>query len=148
MGHNQDFWEVLRTVLARPIGALVTGIRCTKDTPDRFVGYVEMPIEEFEEFLHRAGFERNPLSYWKKAPGLGDEDGTWRKTHGKWQLHAVLYTYLDHPDRTYIYAHWELRWDRHPLKHLRGVDLDPTKGVNQMRSLLKRRSVLYFTQTP
>ena len=142
MGHDQDFWEVIRKHLARPIGAFVTGVRCSTEDPSRFVGYVEMDEEKFEEELHKMGYHRNPLSYWKKTVSiLGHEEGSWRKNDGKWQLHAVLYKHEDHPDLTYIYAHWEHRWDVSPLKHLRAEGFNVTKGVNEMRRDLTMNNI-------
>lgn len=143
MGHKHDFWETLREVLARPIGALA-GRRCTKEKPARFVGYVEMPVEEFEVELHDMDFERNPLSYWKKVEKLSHERGSWRKVDGKWQIHTILYQKDDWPERTYVYSHWEHRWDVAPLKHLRGKDINTTKGVNEMRRELMLASIDYY----
>lgn len=153
MGHDQDFWEPLRNWFARPIGRLLTGVRKRKTGEAQFVGYVEMKEGEFEEELHKMGFERNPLSYWKYIPGEGGEEGSWRKTDGDWQLHAILFD--GHPEKsdeeeageTYIYAHWEYRWDRHPLKHLRGKETSASKGVNQMRRELKLASINYYNDS-
>jgi len=145
MGHKQDFWERIRRMFARPIGALVTGVRCSKESPARFVGYVKMDEEEFEKELHEMGFHRNPLAYWKKTLKiLGHEEGSWRMVDGKWQLHVVLYTMEEHPDRTYVYAHWEHRWDRDPFAHLRADDFNISKGVNEMRRQLNLASIPFY----
>lgn len=150
MGHTHDFWETVRHKLAPPIGRLVTGISRAETTDDQFVGYVEMGEEEFEEELHEMGFERNPLAYWKYIPGVGEEQGSWRKNDGKWQLHVILYDghpnepHEDHGPRTYVYAHWEYRWDVHPIKHIRGIDQDRTKGINEMRRELQMASIPFY----
>lgn len=144
MGHNHDFWEKLRTALARPIGAIV-GRGCVKQSADQFVGYVEMGEEEFEKRLHEMDFHRNPLSFWKRVPKLGPEHGSWRKNDGEWQIHAVLYEKsVDGELRTYIYAHWEYRWDRRPIKHLLRNGLNSTKGVNEMRREMNLASINYY----
>lgn len=146
MGHKLDFIERVRFKFARVIGGLLTGIREKRTSEDEFVGYVEMGEEGFEETLHEMNFHRNPLSYWKYIPGIGHEQGSWRKNHGVWQHHVILYTKNEHPDRTYVYAHWEYRWDRYPLKHLRGVDASRTKGVNRMRSELNKENIEWYDE--
>lgn len=140
MGHNQDFWEVLRTHLARPIGAFVTGKRCSEQHPSQFVGYVEMGEEAFEEVLHEMGYHRNPLAFWKYTVNA-QEEGSWRRVEGDWQLHVTLYDHPEYENRTYIYAHWEYRWDRKPLAHLRGEGINVPKGVNEMRRDLTMANV-------
>jgi tRNA splicing ligase len=137
----------LRRILARPIGALVTGKRCSKQQADQFVGYVKMGEEEFEKRLHDMGFHRNPLSYWKKvSKKLGGEEGSWRKVEDEWQLHLILYKDDEHDEeRTYLYAHWEYRWDVHPIKHLRGKKINVTKGVNEMRRELLLANIEWYS---
>jgi hypothetical protein len=145
--HQHDYFERLRFKFAGAIGGLLTGVRSVETHPSEFVGYVEMDIEDFEEALHEMEFERNPLSYWKYFPGIGHEQGSWRWTEGCWQLHVILYD--SHPEngedqdtpRTYVFAHWEYRWDRYPLKHLRTKHLDRAKGVNRMRTKLNLASI-------
>lgn len=145
MGHKQDFWEPLRRMMARPIGSLVTGVRCSNESPARFVGYVEMGEEEFEKELDQMGFHRNPLAYWKKTlEVLGHEEGSWRSVDGDWQLHVVLYSRDEYPDRTYIYAHWEKRWDRAPIAHLNTDGFNVSKGVNKMRRELTLAGISFY----
>lgn len=142
MGHDDDWWERIRKAIAKPISAYTTRKREGTDA-SRFCGYVNMDIEEFEERLHDMGFERNPLSYWKESL-IGSEKGSWRKCRGDYQIHTLVYNAEEHPDRTYVYAHWEYRWDKRPIAHLRGEALDITKGVNQMRRELHLASIPFY----
>lgn len=150
MGHNLDFYERIRFTLARPIGRLVTGVKSVEIDSAEFVGYVEISEEEFEKELHEMDFHRNPLAYWKTFPGFGGEHGSWRWVEGDWQLHVMLFenpSIADIPDgedRTYIFAHWEYRWDRYPLKHLRTLDQSDSKGVNRMRNKLNLASIPFY----
>lgn len=151
MGHSYDFLEAIRYKFARVIGGFVTGVERVRTSPAEFVGYVEMSEEDFESHLHEMGFYRNSLAYWKYFPGLGQEEGSWRWLEGDWQLHVMLYD--GHPEqdasddaepKTYVFAHWEYRWDRHPFKHLRGVDQSDPKGVNRMRTMLNENSIPFY----
>lgn len=143
MGHKQDFWERLRGTFAPFVGRLLFGVRRRETSDGQFVGVVNMSEESFEAELHDMGFHRNPASYWKYIPRFGGEAGSWRKTHGEWQLHVILFSNSD--ERTHIYAHWEYRWDRHPIKHVRGTGANASKGVNEMRRELKLASIHYDT---
>lgn len=147
--HDYDFIETIRRIFAPPLGKLLTGVKRAKTGPDQFVGVVDMPVEDFEDELHKMGAERDVLAYWKYVPGMGGEDGSWRFLDGDYQIHVILYN--GHPDKstqdtegkTYIYAHWEDRWDVHPLMHLREVHMNVQKGVNQMRTKLNLASIPY-----
>lgn len=150
MGHKLDFLERLRFWFARRIGKLVTGVSHRELSADEFVGYVEMGEEEFEAKLHEMGFYRNPLAYWKTSKNYGGEEGSWRWVEGDYQLHVMIFDghpQQDSPDadepRTYVFAHWEYRWDRYPMKHLNGPQWRP-KGVNMMRKKLNLASIPFY----
>jgi len=126
---------------------------------NQFVGCVPKAEEPFEGDLERMQFVRNPLASLKRMPGTGEiEEGSYRRlgdqnepwtcnqdeTH---QLHVIIYDGSTVPNgsssETYLYAHWEYRWDVQPLKHYRGVEFDANKGVRIMKKLLDRYNIDY-----
>lgn len=165
MGHKKDYWERARNWLIPKLGTVtqlledLTGssFYVTARTSDRqFVGRVEMNEESFEERLHEMGFERNPLAALKRLRSSEVEEGSWRKVgydeYPNKQLHVIIYDGSDINDAqtgyTYIYAHWEYRWDTHPIKHYRGVDLSEDEGVRRMRALLNKNGIMYHCIEP
>jgi len=161
MGHKQDWWERVRATVIPKIGLVtqliedVTGsyyyVR-TETHNNQFVGRVPMNEEKFEKELHEMGFDRNPLSSLKTLGSTGEsEEGSWRKVGFEdapaFQLHVILYD--GEPinnaevDVTYVYAHWELRWDTNPIKHYRGVDANGPEGVRRMKRLLDENGIGY-----
>lgn len=159
MGHRHDFWErVRRTVIPR-LGVVTQLLEdffgdnfyvMAETHNNQFVGRVEMGEEAFEKRLHEWGFERNPLAALKS---IGDEveEGSWRKvgydSHPRKQLHVILYDGSEINDAqtgyTYVYAHWEYRWDTDPIKHYRSVEMNPGEGVRRMKNLLDEKGVVY-----
>lgn len=157
MGHKHDYWEGIRRWFITKLGVLVqllhdlfgVDLYVQSETHNnRFVGRVPMPEEEFEEVLHDLGFERNPLASLKSLRSGEVEEGSWRKVgfeESEMQLHLVLYD--GEPMRsgdagyTYLYAHWEYRWDIHPWKHYRGHDLNGPEGVRRMKKMLDEYGV-------
>jgi hypothetical protein len=109
-----------------------------------------MPEEKFEKVLDDLGFERNPLASLKTLASTGEtEEGSWRHVENgsEYQLHVVLYdgSNVQNADTncTYVYAHWEYRWDVHPWKHYRGVNYDADTGVKKMKKRLDEYGVNY-----
>lgn len=160
MSHKQDYWERLRSSIVPPIGVLVQFINETfrqelyvtsESRRNQFVGRVKMDEEEFEEVLHDNGFERNPLASLKNRFGGEVEEGSFRKLYpeddDRFQLHVILYDGSEiqnaNTGETFIYAHWEYRWDVHPWKHYRGYDLDADEGVRKMRKILRIEGIDY-----
>jgi len=161
MGHEQDWIERLRGWFIPKVGLAtqliedVTGRYYyvkSETHNNQFVGRVPMCEEDFEKELTDMGFVRNPLSSWKSLGSTGEsEEGSWRKTGfddaPAFQLHVILYD--GEPinnaavDVTYVYAHWELAWDVHPIKHYRGVDANGPEGVRRMKRLLDEHGVDY-----
>jgi hypothetical protein len=159
MGHKKDYWEHVRSKLLRKTGLVAQyledtfgGVYYTTSTihKNQFVGRVDMNIEAFEEALHEMNFKRNPLASYKRLWESDDvwEDGSWRKLydeHPDWQLHTVIYdsNSIDNVERdaTYVYAHWEKRWDTHPVQHYRGVGMNGPAGVRRMKRLFDEHGI-------
>lgn len=157
MGHRQDYWEPIRTRLLPAVGAVFSVIEdisgdkyyhVSEQRRNQFVGRIEMGEEQFEQVLHRNGYERNPLAWLKKRRSTGEiEEGSWRKRDGEKQTHLVLYDgdSVPHGDSgcLYLYAHYEYAWDAHPIKHLRSVNLSTEEGVNRVRRMLQDEGINY-----
>lgn len=124
---------------------------------DQFVGRVPLPEEQFEILLVEMGFRRNPLASLKTLSSTGEtEEGSWRKVgysnYPTMQLHVVLYDGNPLPnadtDCTYVYAHWEKRWDTNPIEHYRGVALNGQEGVSRMKQLLNENGINFEPVRP
>ena len=158
MGHQHDYWEGWRAWLIPKLGGIANWLEhVTGDHyyvqgethANQFVGRVPMGEEEFEEVLHEMNFHRNPLASLKKLGSTGEqEEGSWRKVdydNQRMQLHVILYDGEKIQDGdsgyTYVYAHWELRWDVDPWGHYRGHVYKPGEGVKRMKKLLNEHGV-------
>lgn len=166
MGHKHDISERVRNYILPKIGAFfqflndITGsdLYATSESRRRqFVARVDMGEEEFEKVLHRMGFERNPLASLKSVVDTSEtEEGSFRKIypeeHPEWQLHAILYDGSNvqnaNTGETFIYAHWEYRWDVYPWKHYRGHKFNADKGVRRMRKYLNEEGIDYELTQP
>lgn len=158
MGHKHDYWEGWRAWVIPKLGGIanwlerMTGNHYYVESEthnNQFVGRVPMGEEEFEEVLHDLGFHRNPLASLKHLGTGESEEGSWRKVDysdsPRMQLHVVLYDGGEIPlgdsNHTYVYAHWELRWDVDPWGHYRGHNYDADTGVRKMKKLLNEAGV-------
>jgi hypothetical protein len=165
MSHQQDYWEGVRGFVIPKLGIFVqllediTGdnyyVQSTTNKYE-FVGSVDMPEEEFEQVLHDLNFVRNPLAAWKHLfnDKTEHEEGSFRwippedsDLNSKFQLHVIIYdgqpVQNSDSDTTFVFAHWEYRWDVHPIKHYRGVDSDAQRGVELMQQKLNEVGVGY-----
>jgi hypothetical protein len=165
-GARADWIESLRQWIVPKFGVVAkffneatdSKLYVTSSTNNReLVGRVGEPIEEFELFLEDAGFERNPLASLKRWRSKKEwEDGSWRKVGYEdsphKQLHIVVYDSTDVPNAdpgsTFVYAHWETRWDTKPWSHYHGHDYDPEKGVKMTRDLLNRNGYSWNSTRP
>lgn len=159
--HRQDWIETVRRTVIPRLGLMtqfiedVTGeryyVNSTTHT-NQFVGRVGMCEEVFEKRLTEMGFVRNPLASWKRLGTTGErEEGSFRKIDfdesPDMQLHVILYD--GEPinnaavNVTYVYAHWEYRWDVHPIRHLRKKELSGPDGVRKMKKLLDENGINY-----
>lgn len=152
MGHTHDYLENLRRWLIPKLGVVAQFLEdatgddyfvMSETHNSQFVGRVPMACEDFEEKLHGMGFTRNPLSSLKQRGSGETEEGSWRliaEDCPKFQIHVVLYDGSDVNNAetgvTYVYAHWEYRWDVHPLKHYWAEGYDSAKGRKRMARLL------------
>jgi len=117
----------------------------------QFVGRVPICMRDLEERLSDLEFKRNPLASLKRSESDYDnfEEGSWRKVgfedHPKMQLHVILYdsNAIDNrdDDMTYVYAHWEYRWDVHPIRHFRGKNASGPEGVRRMKKLFDENGI-------
>jgi hypothetical protein len=166
MGHEQDYWEGWRRFVIPKLGAIVqfldeltrrelyvTSVSRNKE----FVGAVQMGEEAFEKYLHKRGFERNPLASLKTIESTDEkEDGSWREINPdgekEFQLHVTFYDgkkiQNSDSDTVYIYAHYEYRWDVAPIKHYKAIDMDRKRGVELMRKYLDEDGVNYKFEQP
>lgn len=131
---------------------------------NQFVGRVPQPKDAFERDLQRMGFEHNLPAALKSLAATGERsDGSYRwlgsqnppwtnDYDDRFQLHVTVYDGVDVPggetDETFVYAHWEYRWDTDPIKHYREVDFDPQKGVELMRMMLDHYNISYDDVRP
>ncbi|AGM11364.1 hypothetical protein M199_gp034 [Halogranum tailed virus 1] len=169
LNSENDLLEWIRRTFIPPLGMLVsaynesTGSKLYVQGPttdNQFVGRVKMGEEDFEAELEEMGFERNPLASLKHLIGtrekeegsfrwLAPEDSEYRKDY---QLHVILYDGSVIPDaetgETYVYAHWEYRWDVAPMKHYRAVNWKPVQGVQMMQTMLTENGIDYDYQLP
>lgn len=165
MGHNKDYWEGVRNWVVPKLGLISQWIEdftgkhyyVTATTHNnQFVGRVPMNDESFEEVLHDLGFERNPLAVLKTLEDGEPEESSWRKVgydeHPDMQLHVILYDgeRIESGDAgyTYVYAHWEMRWDVAPLTHYRAVNKNTGEGVRRMKKLLDEYGVRHEAIRP
>lgn len=118
----------------------------------QFVGRVPLSLGEFEQELHDMGFERNPLSSWKTLGETNEsEEASWRKVgydnFPDYQLHLIVYDGdkigRANSGHVYLYAHWELRWDKHPWRHYRSVNESGPEGVRRMKDILDANGIVY-----
>lgn len=166
---THDFFERLRRTLIPKLGAVVhlademthSDLYVEGETHhSQFVGRVAMSEEEFEDILTGLNFVRNPLAAFKRRAGTREhEEGSFRwlgTNHADYrddfQLHVILYDGSVVPnadtDETYVYAHWEYRWDVAPLKHYRAVEFQPQKGVAMMQTMLDAHDIPYDQTRP
>lgn len=161
MSHQHDYWEGLRGYIIPKLGEIVQFINeafrkelyvTSESRRNQFVGRIDMSVEEFEEVLHDNDFKRNPLASLKTRVGTNEvEEGSFRKLYPhddpEFQLHVIVYDGSDIPKaatgETFVYAHWEYRWDVYPLKHYRGEDFDADIGVRKMREILRIDGIEY-----
>lgn len=135
-----------------------------KTTRSQFVGRVPMGEEAFEDELERMGFERNPLASFKRLVGtrlpeegsfrwVGSQKAPWTSDYDDdYQLHVIIYDGEVVPDaetgETYVYAHWEVRWDSDPVAHYFGEGLDIEQGVEMAQQFLDHYGIDYDQQRP
>jgi len=157
VGHRQDYWERIRRFILPKVGVFFAALEdfigdeyyhVSEQRRNQFVGRIEMDEESFEKILDDWGYERNPLAWLKTRAKTGEvEEGSWRKTDGPMQVHLVLYDGKHAPNANtgelFIYAHYEYRWDEHPIKHFNGVDVDTQTGVQRVRKLLQEEGINY-----
>lgn len=114
---------------------------------EQFVGRIEMDEESFEQVLHDAGYERNPLAWLKENSSREIEEGSWRYCEGEMQTHLIFYDGENAPNaqtgELFLYAHDEYRWDVHPWKHLVGEDVSYNDGVQKARRMLQDEGIDY-----
>ena len=127
----------LLTRLARALGQPEYRLRDTE-----YVGTVRQPLDEFTETLQDQGFEWDPLAWYHQPPIGSDPNGSWtfrRTALADRQLHVILVAhstaFVD------VFAHEEYNWLRHPVRHLRQVDIERRAGSDEMRRWLERRGV-------
>jgi len=159
MGHKNDYWEGWRAWIIPKLGGIANWLEHatgdhyyvqSKTHANQFVGRVPMGEEEFEKKLHDMNFHRNPLASFKNLDSGEHEEGSWRKVdfdNQRMQLHVILYDGEKIADGdsgyTYVYAHWELRWDVDPWGHYRGKIYNPAEGVKKMKKLMDEHGVNY-----
>lgn len=161
---DDDYWEEIRS----------RSIPVIHDVLEKYGGYAEMDAdkdeylatvehgpEEFEEYLAKWGFQRNPVAALKTRWDGETEIGSWRRCYAeengeivaggksaKWQLHVRLYPGPE--DGTVdVHAHWEINWAHHPVKHYRGEDNSVEEGHRRMRSFLDNLGDdMYYDRQP
>ena len=125
--------------LARAVGQPTTRV-----FPAGYVGTVDVPVGDLERELREGGFAWDPLSMYHHTREGSSTNGSW-VYRSSWfadrQIHVVLFT--QGLDRTDVYAHDEFSWLRHPLKHVREVDIRREPAAAEMRRWLDERELGY-----
>lgn len=105
----------------------------------QFVGRVSLSGDELKKAFEQMGFTEKPLATRKSFRAVREQ--SWRRVEesSDMQLHAIVYDASG--DYSYIYAHWEYRWDLSAWKHIRGHDFDADKGVKKMKELLNQNGI-------
>ena len=165
---QNSLFETIRRTFIPKLGALValyneytnSSYYVEGETRDnQFVGRVPVGEQEFEKILDSMGFTRNPLASLKSLSTGEIEEGSFRwypseesELDSDYQLHCVIYDGSLIPDadtgETYVYAHWEYRWDVYPIRHYRGENFDAAMGVDLMQTMLYENYVEYDYQLP
>ncbi len=125
------------TRLARTLGQPEYRLRETE-----YVGTVEQPLDEFTETLQDHGFDWDPLAWYHQPPVGSEPNGSWayrRTPLADRQIHVILIAHS--PAYIDVFAHEEYNWLRHPIKHLRHVDIEREAGSRETRRWLERRDV-------
>lgn len=159
MAHEHDYWEGIRRFIIPPIGKLTQFVNEvfqsdlyveTRARNNQFVGRVAMNEEEFEKLLHHEGYERNPIAGLKKSLRGEVEEGSFRKIddeNPEKQLHLIFYDGRDLQNaltgEIFVYAHYEYRWDVHPIKHYRKKDVEEHRAVMDVREMLNDEGIPY-----
>jgi hypothetical protein len=124
--------------------------RLGKESYLGFYSNEENSLEKFEQQLSALGFVRNPFSWLKSNDAYGRAESSWVKRKSlfsKKQLHFTL-QYKKDTQNVHIYTHYEYNWIRHPILHLRSVDVDYTEGKRMGKELLKSQiqseNITYF----
>lgn len=157
-------WEKLRRSILPRLGIVVQLLEDVTGVPlyvrsgthtSQFVGRVPYSEPEFESELQEMGFERNPLAALKRLRRTNEvEEGSFRYVEDDRdkQLHVVIYDGEPMANAatgvTYVYAHWEYRWDTDPLKHYRGIDVNEAEGVQRMEKHLNEHGIPYDNIRP
>jgi len=154
--HETDWIESVRRTVIPIIGMAVslleevlrgTYYKNKEQREKQFVAQVEQGVEEFEAALHEMGYHRNPLAWIKERELSEIEESSWRKTTDCRQVHLVCYDGEKAPNassgETYIYAHEEYRWDRHPYWHLIGKDVEYKDAVIDVQKDLQEEGIEY-----
>lgn len=157
MGHQKDWLEGLRAAIWRALDPIFQGLlgwhTVGRTAENQLAAVLEMPVEEAEEIMaHELGFTRNPWAYLKHRESGEWSDGSWvLRPEGRWgdyQLHVTLYDGamqgMEPGMSTWIYAHWELNYWRHPIGHVNEEDFSPQEGVKLVRHLLELEDVPYL----
>lgn len=161
---KNDFFERLRLAVMPRIARIfnVYNEVCNADLyathptwNNQFVGRVDMGEEELEKELAKLNFERNPLAALKHIKGTDEtEEGSFRwlgTNHDDYrddfQLHVIIYDGSPENDaqtgETYVFAHWEYRWDVRPVKHYNGAEYAPEQGVKMVRDMFDAHGINY-----
>lgn len=160
MGPDADYIELIRRIVVPPIGWITALAEDSIDSdltttraqgPDQYVATVEMDEEQFEEVLAAYGFTRNPLAWMKHHRSGEVEEGSWRLPFGNNQIHVILFDgSMRHgaaTGQTLVYAHTEYRWDRYPIKHLRGDDITYDDAKYALYTMLDHSGTRYTVES-
>lgn len=111
-------------------------------TIDSYLGYYkgeDNALEEFEQHLSSLGFVRNPFAWLKGDDKYGRAEASWVKRKSIFatkQLHITLQHNSD-TGNVHIYCHYEYNWIRHPILHLRSIDVDYLEGKKMSKRLIQ-----------
>jgi hypothetical protein len=125
------------TRIARTIGQPEYELRETE-----YVGTIRQPLDEFTRTLQDHGFDWDPLAWYHQPPIGSEANGSWvyRPTvFADRQLHVILIAHS--PEYIDVFAHEEYNWLRHPVKHIRQLDIEREPTSDDLRRWFETQEI-------
>lgn len=125
------------TELARALGQPEYRLRDAE-----YVGTIQQPLDEFTETLREHGFEWDPLAWYHHPPVGSEPDGSWAYRPSPLadrQLHVILIAHS--PAYVDVFAHEEYNWLRHPLDHVKQIDIEREAGSAEIQRWIETQDI-------
>lgn len=153
LGPEDTFWNDLRPKLLPEFDDFAQDIgfgTVNQAYSEELACTIDADLPTIESTLHEAGYDRNPMAGLKYRGDRADEEyevTTWAKRESQhslipdplafWQTHAFVF---ENENGSHdVYAHYEYS-SMNPLvayQHVRAIDLDAERGVQEVRKDLR-----------